>query len=44
VLAALMLAGGVWLANGWLGRWINPDAWRPQISPRGAQASGADPD
>jgi HupE/UreJ protein len=32
-LAALMLAGGVWLASGWLGRWIAPECVAPARSP-----------
>jgi hypothetical protein len=45
VLAALMLTGGVWLASGWLSRWIKPDRMPPASDLAAhAQASGAESD
>ena len=45
VLAALMLTGGVWLASGWLGRWIKPDRMPPARDLAAhTQASGAESD
>jgi hypothetical protein len=41
-LAALMLAGGVWLSSGVLGRWLRLDPVAPAVaSPPGARASSA---
>jgi hypothetical protein len=42
-LAALLLAGGVWLAGGFVGRWLRLEEVRPpDTSPHGARASGAE--